>query len=91
LTERKVLIDSSGGGRQQDHGMESRVSTGKPFCHSRESGNENFISREFPGIYFYSIKLKKCSFLKTKIQYWLTLYGAPRLLTKGGVHIIVDF
>jgi hypothetical protein len=25
------------------------VSTGKLFCHSRESGNENTISREFPG------------------------------------------
>jgi hypothetical protein len=25
------------------------VSTGKPFCHSRESGNQNTISREFPG------------------------------------------
>jgi hypothetical protein len=27
----------------------SSVSTGKPFCHSRESGNANSISREFPG------------------------------------------
>jgi hypothetical protein len=25
------------------------VSTGKPFCHSRESGNANNISREIPG------------------------------------------
>jgi hypothetical protein len=25
------------------------VSTGKPFCHSRESGNANSISREFSG------------------------------------------
>jgi hypothetical protein len=25
------------------------VSTGKPFGHSRESGNANYISREFPG------------------------------------------
>jgi hypothetical protein len=29
--------------------VRSSVSTGKPFCHSRESGNANSISREFPG------------------------------------------
>jgi hypothetical protein len=29
--------------------LETSVSTGKPLCHSRESGNANSISREFPG------------------------------------------
>jgi hypothetical protein len=60
------------------------VSTGKQFCHSRESGNANSISREFPGsreLMFYLIQLEKGHFLRNKMQYYLTLYSATRLFT----------
>jgi hypothetical protein len=44
-----ALLDVMGAfkGRGREGG--SSVSTGKPFCHSRESGNANAISREFSG------------------------------------------
>jgi hypothetical protein len=45
-----------------------------------------------PGIDFYFIKLENGHFKKKKkMQYWLTLYGAPRLLTRDFMHLIVDY
>jgi hypothetical protein len=47
---------------------------------SRDPGNLFLLKRT---------KIRQLSF--KKMHHWLTLFGAPRLLTRDFMHIIVDF